>query len=161
ESAYLAGLPQVPNTYNIYDHPKEAESRKDTVLYLMEYHNRITKKQKEEAQNTSLEDNLVKSDSEERQVSDKSSNPEYDSYVNVVKSKLMNNKAFKGKDLGEVLNSGVKIYTNMDKDVQQTLQDRVDNGGYYKNEDQQVGASIVDSESGGLVAISGGRNYKD
>ncbi|MDN8823128.1 biosynthetic peptidoglycan transglycosylase, partial [Staphylococcus aureus] len=39
ESAYLAGLPQVPNTYNIYDHPKEAESRKDTVLYLMEYHN--------------------------------------------------------------------------------------------------------------------------
>lgn len=161
ESAYLAGLPQVPNTYNIYDHPKEAKSRKDTVLYLMEYHNRITKKQKEEAQNTSLEDNLVKRDSEERQVSDKSSNPEYDSYVNFVKSELMNNKAFKGKDLGEVLNSGVKIYTNMDKDVQQTLQDRVDNGGYYKNEDQQVGASIVDSESGGLVAISGGRNYKD
>lgn len=49
----------------------------------------------------------------------------------------------------------------MDKDVQQTLQDRVNNGSYYKNEDQQVGASIVDSESGGLVAVSGGRNYKD
>src|SRR5699024_11585720 len=92
--------------YNIYDHPKEAESRKDTVLYLMEYHNRITKKQKEEAQNTSLEDNLVKRDSEDRQVSDKSSNPEYDSYVNFVKSELMNNKAFKGKDLGEVLKIG-------------------------------------------------------
>ena len=50
EEAYLAGLPQVPNTYNIYDNPKQAESRKDTVLYLMEYHHRITKKQKEEAQ---------------------------------------------------------------------------------------------------------------
>ena len=37
----------------------------------------------------------------------------------------------------------------------------VDNGSYYKNEDQQVGSSIVDSETGGLVAISGGRNYRD
>ena len=73
----------------------------------------------------------------------------------------MNNKEFKDKDLASVLNSGIKIYTNMDKNVQQTLQDRVDNGSYYKNEDQQVGSSIVDSETGGLVAISGGRNYRD
>src|SRR5699024_7635858 len=98
---------------------------------------------------------------EERKVSEDNSTEEYDSYINFVKSELMNNKEFKGKNLGEVLNSGVKIYTNMDKDVQQTLQDRVNNGSYYKNEDQQVGASIVDSESGGLVAVSGGRNYKD
>ena len=43
-----------------------------------------------------------------------------------------------------------------------TLQDRIDNGGsnYYKNDDQQVGATILDSKTGGLVAISGGRNYK-
>lgn len=161
EQAYLAGLPQVPNTYNIYDHPEAAESRKDTVLYLMEYHNRISKKEKEEPQDTSIEDNLVNRSSEERKVSEDNSTEEYDSYINFVKSELMNNKEFKGKNLGEVLNSGVKIYTNMDKDVQQTLQDRVNNGSYYKNEDQQVGASIVDSESGGLVAVSGGRNYKD
>lgn len=31
---------------------------------------------------------------------------------------------------------------------------------FYKNEDQQVGATILDSKTGGLVAISGGRNYK-
>ena len=48
----------------------------------------------------------------------------------------------------------------MDKDVQQTLQDRINNGSFYKNEDQQVGATILDSKTGGLVAISGGRNYK-
>ncbi|PTI22069.1 transglycosylase domain-containing protein, partial [Staphylococcus xylosus] len=81
ESAYLAGLPQVPNTYNIYEHPKEAESRKNTVLYLMEYHNRITKEQKEKAQNTSVEDNLVQRSSEDREVSEDNSNPEYDSYI--------------------------------------------------------------------------------
>ena len=49
----------------------------------------------------------------------------------------------------------------MDKDVQQTLQDRINNGSFYKNEDQQVGATILDSKTGGLVAISGGRNYKN
>ena len=30
----------------------------------------------------------------------------------------MNNKYFKDKNLGNVLQSGIKIYTNMDKDVQ-------------------------------------------
>lgn len=30
------------------------------------------------------------------------------------------------------MQSGIKIYTNMDKDVQKTLQDRIDNGNYYK-----------------------------
>ncbi|MBA1914708.1 hypothetical protein, partial [Escherichia coli] len=67
------------------------------------------------------------------------------------------------KNLGNVLQSGIKIYTNMDKDVQKTLQDRVNNGGsnYYKNDDQQVGATILDSKTGGLVAISGGRDYKN
>ncbi|MES3703691.1 transglycosylase domain-containing protein [Staphylococcus arlettae] len=161
ESAYLAGLPQVPNTYNVYDHPKQAESRKDTVLYLMEHHNKISKEEKEEAQKTSLQDNLVQRSAEDREVSDESKNPEYDSYINFVKSELMNNPEFKDKDLASVLNSGVKIYTNMDKDVQSTLQDRINNGSYYKNDDQQVGSSIVDSENGSLVAISGGRDYKD
>ena len=87
----------------------------------------------------------------------------YDSYGNFVESELMNNKYFKDKNLGNVLQSGIKIYTNMDKDVQKTLQDRVNNGGsnYYKNDDQQVGATILDSKTGGLVAISGGRDYKN
>ncbi len=39
----------------------------------------------------------------------------------------MNNKAFKDENLGNVLQSGIKIYTNMDKDVQKTLQNDVDN----------------------------------
>lgn len=42
-----------------------------------------------------------------------------------------------------------------------TLQNDVDNGSFYKNKDQQVGATILDSKTGGLVAISGGRDFKD
>lgn len=44
----------------------------------------------------------------------------------------MNNKYFKDKNLGSVLQSGIKIYTNMDKDVQQTLQDRINNGSFLQ-----------------------------
>ncbi|MGV3243951.1 transglycosylase domain-containing protein [Staphylococcus sp. 11261D007BR] len=161
ESAYLAGLPQVPNTYNVYDHPEEAEKRKDTVLYLMNYHNRITDAEMKEAQDTPITTNLVDRTADEREVKPDDSTAQYDSYVNFVKQELMNNPEFENKNLADVLNSGIKIYTNMDKDAQDTLQNRIDNGSYYKNDDQLVGSTIVDSESGGLAAISGGRNYKD
>ncbi|PVB63818.1 transglycosylase, partial [Salmonella enterica subsp. enterica serovar Muenster] len=71
------------------------------------------------------------------------------------------NKAFKGQSLNDIMTSGLKIYTNMDKDVQKTLQESVDNGTFYKNKDQITGSSIVDTKTGKLVGISGGKNYKD
>lgn len=162
ETAYLAGLPQVPNQYNIYDNPEAAEKRKDTVLYLMERHGRITKKEMKEAQDTPIDKNLVKRTVEERNdaMTDTPDN-EYASYINYVKQEITQNKAFKGQSLNDIMTSGLKIYTNMDKDVQKTLQESVDNGTFYKNKDQITGSSIVDTKIGKLVGISGGKNYKD
>lgn len=162
ETAYLAGLPQVPNQYNIYDNPEAAEKRKDTVLYLMERHGRITKKEMKEAQDTPIDKNLVKRTVEER--NDAMTNTpdnEYASYINYVKQEITQNKAFKGQSLNDIMTSGLKIYTNMDKDVQKTLQESVDNGTFYKNKDQITGSSIVDTKTGKLVGISGGKDYKD
>lgn len=161
EEAYLAGLPQVPNLYNVYDNPKRAEDRKDTVLYLMNYHKRISDKQMKEAQNTPIEKNLVKRSADDRAIKPDTKDPEYNSYINFIKSELMAHPEFKDKNLADLLNSGIKIYTNMDFSVQKALQNRIDNGNYYKNDDQQVGSTIVDSKSGALVAISGGRHFKD
>ncbi len=162
ETAYLAGLPQVPNQYNIYDNPEAAEKRKDTVLYLMERHGRITKKEMKEAQDTPIDKNLVKRTVEERNdaMTDTPDN-EYASYINYVKQEITQNKAFKGQSLNDIMTSGLKIYTNMDKDVQKTLQESVDNGTFYKNKDQITGSSIVDTKTGKLVGISGGKDYKD
>ena len=80
---------------------------------------------------------------------------EYASYVNYVKQELKENKAFKKQSLNDIMTSGLKIYTNMDKDVQKTLQDSIDNGTFYKNDDQIAGSSIVDTKTGKLVGISG------
>lgn len=162
ETAYLAGLPQVPNQYNVYDNPEGAEKRKDTVLYLMERHGRISKKEMKEAQDTPIEKNLVKRTVEERnEAMTQTPDNKYASYVNYVKQELSQNKAFKGQSLNDIMTSGLKIYTNMDKDVQEKLQESVDNGTFYKNKDQITGSSIVDTKTGDLVGISGGKNYKD
>lgn len=84
----------------------------------MHYHKRITDKQWEDAKKIDLKANLVNRTAEERQNIDTNQDSEYNSYVNFVKSELMNNKEFKDENLGNVLQSGIKIYTNMDKDVQ-------------------------------------------
>lgn len=160
ESAYLAGLPQIPNMYNIYDHPEAAEKRKDTVLYLMNRHNRITQEQMKEAQAQDLHANLVPRTAAERQNIDQN-DPVYASYVNIIKQEIKNNKEFKGQSLSDILTSGLSIYTNMDANVQKTLQNNVDNLAVYKNKDQQAAATILDTKTGGLVAISGGRGYQD
>lgn len=162
ETAYLAGLPQVPNQYNVYDNPEAAEKRKDTVLYLMERHGRITKKEMNEAQDTPIDKNLVDRTVEERNeaMTDTPDN-QYASYVNFVKQELKANKAFKNQSLNDIMTSGLKIYTNMDKEVQETLQDSVDNGTFYKNKDQITGSTILDTKTGKLVGISGGKDYKD
>ncbi|WP_414043100.1 transglycosylase domain-containing protein [Macrococcus sp. EM39E] len=160
ESAYLAGLPQVPNTYNLYDYPEAAEKRKDTVLYLMNRHKRISKAEMEQAQSEDLSKNLVSRTPAQRQNIEEN-DPKYASYVNVIKQELKNNKEFKGKSLNDVLTSGLKIYTNMDNNAQTSLQNNVDNMSIYKNKYQQAASTIVDTQTGALVAISGGRNYKD
>ena len=87
--------------------------------------------------------------------------PDYASYINVIKQEIKKNKEFEGKDLQDILMSGLSIYTNMDNNVQLSLQNNTDNMNIYKNKYQQAASSIVDTKTGALVAISGGRNYTD
>ena len=84
----------------------------------MERHGRITKKEMKEAQDTPIDKNLVKRTVEERNdaMTDTPDN-EY-AYINYVKQEITQNKAFKGQSLNDIMTSGLKIYTNMDKDVQ-------------------------------------------
>lgn len=84
----------------------------------MHKHHRITDKEYADAKKLDLKANLVERSKKDRQVNANNNDSEYDSYVNFVESELMNNKYFKDKNLGNVLQSGIKIYTNMDKDVQ-------------------------------------------
>lgn len=165
EAAYLAGLPNLPNVYNLYVDSEAGEKRANRVLELMLYHNRITEAEYNEAINLDLSTNLVERTEEER-ASDKQNDPEYASYINIVKQQLAESDELRNTDVSELLASGIDIYTNMDKEAQEYLQDIVDNKDYFyndkfKSDDFNIASSIIDTETGALVAISGGREYRE
>ena len=165
ESAYLAGLSNLPNVYNLYMDPEAAKSRTDTVLYLMLEHERITQEEYDEAMNIDITENLVARDEAER-FSTEQENPEYASYIDHVKRELKSHDEFRNKDVSEVLASGIQIYTNMDSNVQSYLQNMTNNRNYYYNDkfqsdDFNIASTILDTSTGGLVAISGGRDYQE
>lgn len=165
EYAYLAGLPQLPNRYNLYDDAENGTNRAHVVLNLMLEHERITQEEYDEAVNTDLTANLVERSDEERATNDPE-DPEYGAYINVLKQEIQDNEIFDNMDVSEVLASGVDIYTNMDAEVQSNLQELTDNRDYYYNpkfqhDDFDIASTILDTESGALVAISGGRDYQE
>ncbi|MCG1009115.1 penicillin-binding protein [Salinicoccus sp. ID82-1] len=165
ETAYLAGLPQLPNRYNLYVDQELGTDRANTVLSLMLHHGRITEAEYNEAINTDLTANLIPRTEAER-ASSEPENPEYASYINVVKQELQTNDRFRNMELAEALASGISIYTNMDSNVQRQLQTMVNNKDYYYNPKFQddnfnMASTILDTETGNLVAISGGRDYRE
>lgn len=165
ETAYLAGLPQLPNRYNLYVDPELGTNRARTVLGLMLHHERITEAEYNEAINTDITANLIDR-SEEDRASSEPENPEYAAYINVVKRELQTSDTFRNMEIGEALASGISIHTNMDSSVQRQLQTMVDNRDYYYNpkfqsEDFNMASTILDTETGDLVAISGGRDYRE
>jgi penicillin-binding protein 1A len=165
EYAYLAGLPQLPNRYNLYDDTENGTNRAHVVLRLMLEHERITQEEYDEAVNTDLTANLVDRSDEER-ASSEPEDPEYAAYINVVKQEISENDNFSNMDISEVLTSGIDIYTNMDADAQSDLQTLTDNREYYSNpkfqsDDFNMASTILDTDSGALVAISGGRDYQE
>lgn len=165
EAAYLAGLPNLPNVYNLYIDKEAGNYRANRVLELMLHHGRITEAEYNEAANIDLEDNLV-SRTEEERASDKPNDPEYASYINMVKQQLAQSDELRNTDVSELLASGIDIYTNMDKDAQEYLQGVVDNRDYFyndkfKSDDFNIASTIIDTETGALRAISGGRDYRE
>src|SRR5699024_8909881 len=165
ESAYLAGLSNLPNVYNLYEDSEAAKSRTDTVLYMMLEHERITQEEYDEAMNIDITENLVARDEAER-FSTEQENPEYASYINYIKTELQSHDEFRNRDISEVLASGIQIYTNMDSNVQSYLQNMTNNRNYYYNDkfrsdDFNIASTILDTSTGGLVAISGGRDYQE
>ena len=148
EASLIAGLFQAPTSYNPYQHPKQAEERRNTVLYLMQRHGYITKEEADDARSIPVESLLRESNPE-------GSSNEYQSYIDVVVKEVEEKTGL------SPYTTGMKIYTNLDSDKQKTLND-IMNGKTWKWKDDKVqaGIAIVDVNTGALVATGGGRNQK-
>lgn len=187
ESAYLAGLPQRPSAYAAFDSKgfdeegyKLAKDRQELVLRRMLEEDFITKSEYEEALAYD-----IKAAFATEQVKEKANNkypyltlevenratemlleakgitPDYPDY----------NKAFEDAKQ-ELLTGGYKVYTTVDKTTYEALNSVAQNpenfpqpidykfeGEMKENQEQQVGATLVDNKTGAILGFVGGRDF--
>ena len=156
QMALLAGMPQHPNTYNPYDNPEAAKSRRDTVLYLMQYHGKITEADATAAQKTDVLSGIIQRDESERVLLSSEFDSKYTSYMNQIVAELKNSKEYKDYE-GDVLNLGLKIYTNFDSKIQDTLTESVNANYAGIKQASNVAMVVLNNENSGISALYGGK----
>lgn len=151
EAALLAGMPQSPNNYNPFKHPDKAEKRRNIVLSLMNQHGFISKEEMEAAKKVPVESTLVAEENRETNES------KYDSFIDVVLDEVEK----KYPDLNPY-SDGLKIYTTLDPDAQKHVENilNTDAAVAYPDEKFQAGITLLDTKTGEIRAIGGGRNQE-
>lgn len=147
EMAQLAGMPQSPNNYNPFTNPEKAEKRRDIVLSLMVQHGKITQAEADEAKKASVADLVL---SEENR---KEANTKYPAFLSLVLDELRENGDY------ELLSEGLKVYTTLDPKAQETVENIMNNNENFPTEKIESGVAVVDTKTGAVRAIGGGRNY--
>ena len=145
EAATLVGVFNNPTAYNPLTHPNQAESRRWQVLELMVKHGYITWD----------EANAAAAIPMTQLTAEKSKSSEYFySYIEVVVKEL------KEKWGIDPYYTGVEIYTNMDRQKQQGIDDIFNGNSNFQWKDDKItaGVAVIDVDTGKIVAIGGGRD---
>ena len=146
--ALLAGMPQAPNQYDPYSHPEAALERRNLVLSEMKEQNYISAEQYEKAINTPITNGL-------QSLKSANSYPAYmDNYLKEVIDQVEQETGY------NLLTTGMEVYTNVDKNVQQRLWDVYNTDEYvaYPDDELQVASTIVDVTNGKVIAQLGARH---
>ena len=146
EAAMIAGLFQAPGAYNPYLYPEACEQRRLEVLGLMLRHGYINDEEYNIAKELTVEKLLDNG-------SDDESTNLYNDFINTVVEEVIERT---GNDPYSV---PMKIYTTMDKDMQEVMAG-VMNGTLYEweNDEVQAASIIIDVHTGEIKAVGGGRN---
>ena len=145
ESLILAGIPKSPNNYNPISNYDNSIKRAKNVLNSMVKNQKVSK---EEAKN------LFKNKLEVYGKNGKENLNMLMYYQDAVLDELKN--TIKIPD-NIIQKKGIKVYTNLDIDVQKKLEENINN--YISGESMQVASIIVNPQDGGIIALSGGKNY--
>ena len=147
EAAMIAGLYQAPGAYYPYLYPEACEERRQTVLSLMLRHGYINEEEYNIAKELTVDKLLVKKESSGE------SSSIYQDFIDTVVEEVIDRT---GNNPYEV---PMKIYTTMDKEMQENMAG-VMNGTLYEWKDDYVqGAAVVlDVNNGEIKAVGGGRD---
>ncbi|WP_246079651.1 transglycosylase domain-containing protein [Paenibacillus piri] len=149
ESALIAALPKAPTAYSPAKHKDKALERRNLVLRLMKEQQFISEAAYNEATAKPI---MLKQNSQE------SLKGKFPSYVDYVIQEAADLYGFTEE---QVLTSGLRIYTELDPQVQQAMQEVYANDSLFPESkpDQlmQSGGVILDHRTGGIRAMVGAR----
>jgi membrane peptidoglycan carboxypeptidase len=148
ESATLAGIIKAPRTYSPFYDVVASRKRRDLILKIMYNDNKINKIEYENAINENLEVNESNNINSKR-----------------IYEKAAIEEVSKILDLSEkdVAISGLRVYTYMDKALQNEVRSlTLDDGYYHKNSAGNTadsGVIVIDNKTGGVNACFGKSSY--
>ena len=145
EASIIVGIPKNPSYYNPIAHYENAKDRQKDVLSSMVKNKLIST------------DEMNKAYNEELKLYGKNDKVELSSiyyYKDAVLKELSNIKEIPSSLLDM---EGLKIYTNLDKDVQKNLENNVDKE--MKDTTLQVASVVITPTNGKIVALIGGKDY--
>ncbi|MBU5487161.1 PBP1A family penicillin-binding protein [Clostridium sp. MSJ-8] len=167
ECAYIAGITQAPTTYSAYSCSNKETyiNRTKTVLSKMLELGKISQEEYNQAITDIDNGGLVFSSTH------KSYKLEYEWYINPtiaqVKEDLINKYKYTKDEVSKLLaNGGLKIYTNMNRELQDYAQQVLDETTVYNGEEVipnsntpafQAACTIVDYHTGSVKVVIGGR----
>lgn len=154
QMALLAGLPNLPSADDPINHPSNAKSRRNTVLKSMVTNGVISNSQAQKAEAKS-----IKSILDPHQLSSNKKNPPYyGAFDEVVYNELVKQEKVIGKD--QFYSGGLKIYTTYDPSAQKKVYNlQHSNELNYPDKYFNSGIALIDTQSGAIRAIGGGRKY--
>ncbi|WP_100371950.1 transglycosylase domain-containing protein [Bacillus sp. FJAT-45037] len=148
EGALLAGLPKAPNSYSPINHPERSKQRRDVVLTVMERRGYITTEEsvRLKGRTVAVDHNKI------------TENDAYLTYIDMVLDEASETYQLTNE---EVLSGGYKIVVPMIQTLQQSTYDHIRNDSYFPsgNEGAEATAVFMDVETGGILAVQGGREY--
>ena len=140
-------MPQSPNNYNPFKNPELAQKRRNTVLHLMNLHGKITDAEMRTAQAVPIGDSLLP---EEQRVAN--INSKYDAFLDIVLNELEENGD------GDAISEGITVYTTLQPKAQQQVEATL-NSDMFPTENIQSAVAVIDTKTGAIAAVGGGRNY--
>ncbi len=170
QAACLAAITNNPSVNEPYNNPENNKSRRNWVLDEMYKNGYITEEECEEAKQADLE--LRENPSTILSTTETVTKEEYNSYfvdavIEDVVQRLVQEKGYTEEFANtQLYQGGYKIYTTVDLEMQETLEDVYSNDSNFVNiytntgEKAQSAMTIMDYE-GNVKALIGGRGEKD